>query len=417
MTDVQDETTGVDETFPTGLRSLLNGKLFESIRKRAHDAGASLDQAEAIANEIIEGTKGAIAGVEERVETIVGEAQVSSRKLIADANETSEELVGAAEERAELILTAATTRSGAIVANAMSRATRIAGDLRSEDRNRVAEAVQIILREEIGSFNPSELLAIKESVRVQHINTPLLNACIEANIPAYLHGDAGSAKTTAAEIAARKYQLQLRSISLSPSLMDSKLLGYQNANGEHVRTAFREVYEHGGIFLFDEMDNANASALAVINNALANGAAEFADSRVERHPNTRIVAAANTIGKGPNALYVGRAQIDAATLDRFAFIPWDIDENLERALVLGSFTIIKPDIAKGGIPSPQDWVDRVQGYRSRLEAKGLRHIISMRASIYGKELAKVGVGVEWLDEMLIFKGMQPSDRTLLSAGR
>ena len=33
-----------------------------------------------------------------------------------------------------------------------------------------------------------------------------------------------------------------------------KLNGYMDANGNYVRTSFREAYEWGGVFLFDEID-------------------------------------------------------------------------------------------------------------------------------------------------------------------
>lgn len=295
----------------------------------------------------------------------------------------------------------------------VTSAQQAAEDLRNSNVDKVFEAITAILRDEVAELPALELKALHAMGKNQHPNMPLLNACIKANVPAYLHGESGSAKTFAAEAAATQHKLGFRGISLSPSLMDSRLLGYQDANGQYVRTAFRDIYENGGVFLFDEMDNANPSSLAVINNALANSAAEFADGRVEKHPNTRIVAAANTVGKGATALYVGRSQLDAATLDRFAFIPWDIDDDLETAIVTGKGDIVKIDIGKGGIPTPEQWLERVQAYREKLRSNGLRHVISMRASIYGKALAKAGVGVDWLDEMLIYKGMSQTDRDTL----
>ena len=295
----------------------------------------------------------------------------------------------------------------------VTTAQKAAEDLQAASVDKVFDAITSILRDEIEEIPATELKALHSLKKNQHPNMPLLNACIKANVPAYLHGEAGSAKTFAAEAAAAQHQLNFRAISLSPSLMDSRLLGYQDANGQYVRTAFREIYEHGGVFLFDEMDNANPSSLAVINNALANSAAEFADTRVAKHPKTRIVAAANTVGKGATALYVGRSQLDAATLDRFAFIPWDIDDELEKAIITGRGDLVKIDIGKGGIPTPEQWLERVQAYRAKLRSNGLRHVISMRASIYGQALAKAGVGIDYLDEMLIYKGMNKSDRDTL----
>jgi hypothetical protein len=45
-----------------------------------------------------------------------------------------------------------------------------------------------------------------------------------------------------------------------------------------------------------------------------------------------VCAAANTYGTGADALYVGRNQLDAATLDRFYVVEMDYDRKLEAKL-------------------------------------------------------------------------------------
>jgi hypothetical protein len=44
------------------------------------------------------------------------------------------------------------------------------------------------------------------------------------------------------------------------------------------------------------------------------------------------MAATNTFGLGADAMYAGRNQLDAATLDRFYVVRVDYDENLDRQL-------------------------------------------------------------------------------------
>lgn len=250
-----------------------------------------------------------------------------------------------------------------------------------------------------------------------HAHMPLLSASAGARVPAWLYGEAGSGKSTAAETVADTQELECRSISLCPTTTKSDILGYRDATGQYRHTAFRQTYEDGGVFLFDEIDNAHPSTLALINHALGNRIAEFPDGRVEMHPDTIIVAAANTIGKGANAQYVGRAVIDAATLDRFVFIPWDIDEGLEEQIALGE-TISKPssiDVGEGGVPSERVWLSEVRDFRTRLALTGIRHICSTRAVIFGNQLARQGVGRRWLTEMCLHKGMSENDRARLDA--
>ena len=170
------------------------------------------------------------------------------------------------------------------------------------------------------------------------------------------------------------------SISLGPSTSKADLMGYRDATGEYRSTAYRETYEDGGVFLFDEIDNAHPSVLTILNNSIANNQGEFPDKRISRHDDTRFIAAANTIGRGATAEYVGRTPIDAATIDRFAFVPMDIDPELEEALVLGSQVRNSyVDISSGGVPNAREWLAVVRAHREAVSELGIRAIIGQRA--------------------------------------
>ena len=49
--------------------------------------------------------------------------------------------------------------------------------------------------------------------------------------------------------------------------------------------------------------------------------------------NFRLVAAGNTYGTGADAQYVGRNELDAATLDRFVVVRWNYDQELESRII------------------------------------------------------------------------------------
>lgn len=255
-----------------------------------------------------------------------------------------------------------------------------------------------------------------EKLRASHLHAPLLKAALMADVPVWLYGEAGSGKSTAAEQMADELDLSFRSISLGPSTSKADLMGYRDATGEYRSTAYRETYEDGGVFLFDEIDNAHPSVLTILNNSIANNQGEFPDKRISRHDDTRFIAAANTIGRGATAEYVGRTPIDAATIDRFAFVPMDIDPELEEALVLGDQ--VKDsyvDISSGGVPNAREWLAVVRAHREAVSELGIRAIIGQRAALYGKRLAEQGVGKDWLSEMLLYKGMKKYDREKLES--
>ena len=299
----------------------------------------------------------------------------------------------------------------------LSEARQVVEQLHQGTSEEVVNALRTILALD-HTTRQQEYPALQQFVnraKPSHYHTPLVRAALQADVPIWLHGEAGSGKSTAGEQAADSLGLPFRSISLGPTTSKSDLMGYRDATGNYHNTAYREVYENGGVFMFDEIDNGSASILTILNSALANGHGEFPDSRVPRHETARFIASANTIGRGATSEYVGRAPIDAATIDRFAFIPMDTDEYLEDALILGTEINRSPlDISAGEVPSPKEWLATVRAHRQALGELGIRAIISQRASLYGVRLAELGVGKDWLGEMLLYKGMKEHDREKLA---
>jgi hypothetical protein len=203
----------------------------------------------------------------------------------------------------------------------------------------------------------------------------------------YLVGPAGSGKTTLAEHVATALGLPF----YCAAKVDSKfeLMGHiQPHDGSICRTPFREAYEHGGVFLLDEMDGSNANALNSFNAALANGHCPFPDGLIARHPDFVAIGAGNTYGKGASRQYVGRTQIDDATLDRFAFIEIDYDEKLERQIATNA-----------------DWCSYVQAVRAEVMGKNIRHIVSPRATYAGSKAIAAGDTWEETAQALIWKGL------------
>lgn len=151
---------------------------------------------------------------------------------------------------------------------------------------------------------------------------------------AYLVGPAGSGKTTLARDVAKAFSLPFGAISCSAGMSESKIEGRnipKLTTGEDLyqSTQFVEIYRNGGVFLFDEIDGADANVLLVINAALANGHMNTPGGEIKRHENCYILCAANTFGTGADRIYVGRAQLDGAFLDRFKGRMFEVDYDKE----------------------------------------------------------------------------------------
>lgn len=257
--------------------------------------------------------------------------------------------------------------------------------------------------------------------RLMHHREPLLLSAVSAGVPVFLVGPAGSGKTTAAANIAKALGKPFEFTGALSA--EYKLSGFVDAQGRVVCTAFRRAYEHGGVFLFDEIDGSNPGAVLAFNAALANDSADFPDGQVARHPDFRVIAAGNTFGRGASRQYVGRTQLDAASLDRFATLTWDYDPALESALVglprpdnaplPASISPLTSDEAVRQIASR--WLDRVREVRAKIEEKAIRHVVSPRATIFGTRLLAAGWPWPEVEEGVIFKGMDLDTRAKLSA--
>ncbi len=209
---------------------------------------------------------------------------------------------------------------------------------------------------------------------------------LNCGLNVYLYGPSGSGKTFAAKQCAKALGVELFFTGAISN--EYKLTGYMDAKGEYVATEFRKAYENGGLFLFDEIDGSFPQAVLAFNAALANDSMDFPDKNVPRNEKFYCIAAANTIGLGANRQYVGRNQLDAASLDRFVFIEWDYDENLERK-----------------VAGNDEWFEYVLKVRKVIDKLNLRHIVSPRASFFGAKLLTNGFSQEDVEKMVLWKGM------------
>ena len=223
----------------------------------------------------------------------------------------------------------------------------------------------------------------------QHFQFEKLSKYVQTKNNIFLVGSAGSGKTTAARNIAKALEVEFYFTGAINS--EYKLTGFIDAQGRIVNTEFRKAYENGGLFLFDEIDASFPQAILAFNAALANDFMDFPDKKVPKHKNFYCIAAANTFGTGADRQYVGRNQLDAATLDRFITLNWEIDETLEH------------ELAKN-----YEWVNYVQKARKAASKIGERHIISPRASMQGADLLRIGIDRKEVEKDVVWKGLDAS---------
>lgn len=226
-------------------------------------------------------------------------------------------------------------------------------------------------------------------------------AAMRKNI--FLPGPTGCGKSHIAAQVAKALGLQFGMVSCSAGMSEGQLSGRllpvgQGGSFEYIISEFVKCYENGGVFLLDEMDAADENVLLVINAALANGKMAV-PNRPEnpyayRHADFICIAAANTFGTGADREYVGRNQLDGATLDRFRIgtVPMDYDEALERELV-----------------GNDELFERLLRYRHKIRAAKIKRPLSTRFMLDSRDMVK---GSGWTLERVdraFFEGWQETD--------
>ena len=208
----------------------------------------------------------------------------------------------------------------------------------------------------------------------------------------FLQGEASSGKTHGAKQLAEA--LKLNWYFNGAISFPHEMLGFIDGSGKYHRTPFRDAYEKGGVYTFDEVDRSDPVALLAVNPHLANGIATFPDKQIKRHPDCIIVCTANTWGLGADAQYSGATKLDAAFLSRFPVrINWDIDLELESKIV-----------------SNAEWLTKVRAARERARSVGLKVMIDTRVALAGTALIEQGFSMEEAAEMTYLANLKPSQR-------
>jgi cobaltochelatase CobS len=288
----------------------------------------------------------------------------------------------------------------------------------SVDANQVREIVDTTIRDKAESIAEDLKKLISPAIRVElvapngeikpldgtvHPNFPKLLRIGQArdaqgyHVNIFLSGEASSGKTTACKQLAKA--LDRKWYFNGAISMPHEMLGFIDAGGNYHRTPFRDAYEHGGVYTFDEVDRSDPVALLAVNPHLANGVATFPDGQIQRHRDCLIICTANTWGNGANADYCGATKLDAAFMSRFpARLSWSIDLAFEIS-----------------ISGNENWARRVQAARARAQATGLKVMIDVRMTLGGAALIAAGLSEQEAAEATYLANVTPDQRRMIEA--
>lgn len=267
----------------------------------------------------------------------------------------------------------------------------------------VEDKVREFIRSEYGTIERKVVTVVdgmkKPMKGVQHEKFETILKFVANNEPVYLSGPAGSGKNVICKQVAEALGLDF--YFTNAVTQEYKLTGFTDAMGNYQPTQFYKAFTNGGVFMLDEMDASIPEVLVILNAAIANRYFDFPApiGYVEAHPNFRVIAAGNTTGHGADFEYVGRSQLDGASLDRFAFVEVNYSKAIENSVANGDKELVK----------------FCDDFRKSANKAGINVIVSYRA--IGR-LAKMSQLLD-LDEALktcLVKGIEKDDVNIIANG-
>jgi hypothetical protein len=266
---------------------------------------------------------------------------------------------------------------------------------------RVKGTVEEMIQKEFGTL-PRCIIEVKKDGQtktikeITHVKFTDILKLIQGNIPVFLMGAAGCGKNHICKQVADALELDFYFTNAVSN--EYKITGFIDANGKYHETQFYEAFTKGGLFFFDEIDASVPEVLVLLNAAIENRYFNFPTGKVDAHPDFRVIAAGNTYGNGASVQYVGRYQLDAASLDRFALIEIDYDEKVE--LLIGN--------------NDKVLVDFIHEVRKSVRKNNLRVVVSYRA-IHQIATMMYGQGMELKTalEYSLLKGISVDDMTII----
>jgi energy-coupling factor transporter ATP-binding protein EcfA2 len=249
----------------------------------------------------------------------------------------------------------------------------------------------------------------------------IVNAVCERGAVVFLVGEAGSAKTSAIKTLGKALGMEVLPRVMGEDMSATDIFGFIDANGRPVDPlGFEKFFSGGGITFMDEIGNASASGLTAANSIISYDAGDmvaFAGGRlVPKHPKAYYVAADNTYGRGADALYISRQQLDAATLSRFVYLPWQTDWNMmAESLGLDPVRDDFKTFPAPGAPRPRDsaevkgWSRFVKTAYDGVAEIGIRAVVSARAMINGAAMLEAGIDRELVEFSTVWAHMSEQD--------
>lgn len=319
-------------------------------------------------------------------------------------NREAEDAKAAADKSAEAAMPAAhnVQQSLDLLTNVVTTmvAQMKSDEIKADVMANVKTAVRDFIKAEYGHIERKIELQLPERKveleGVQHEKFETVLKFVAANEPVFLTGPAGSGKNVLCQQVAKALGLDF--YFSNAVTQEYKITGFTDANGVFHESQFYKAFKNGGLFMLDEMDASIPEVLIILNAAIANRYFDFPApiGYVEAHPDFRVIAAGNTFGHGADYEYVGRNQLDIASLDRFAMVRVSYSEQIE-------MNVANQD---------EELVKFAHAFRNAAGRAGIRTLISYRAIGRIAKMQNI-IGLEETMLTCLVKSMEKDDANII----
>jgi hypothetical protein len=273
---------------------------------------------------------------------------------------------------------------------------------RSEDI--IRKTAEKIFRDEASRTLILKTTDRKIKITGAHRQTSDLAQLINARRHVYIYGERGTGKTHVVLQLCEAIGLRVFMESGNPFFTPHDYKGYMNAMGSYTATAlyrFLTCTEPCALFV-DEFDRQRVDAPSVLNSLLAQGHITFPNGETHylRNDGTQvIIASGNTAMRGGSTAYAAASKQELSTIDRFFYLYWGIDENLESNIARS----ISPRYAESWV----NWVRSIRIWYARPENRNMiEDSPSPRAVFDGlTTLETTTLSVNLVADGAVFKGI------------
>lgn len=239
------------------------------------------------------------------------------------------------------------------------------------------------------------------SLTGKHTLAKTILECFRMGEYPFIHGAPGAGKTHLMQSLAVEASLPFLLNTFSNDSLTSEIKGSKSPlNGMYHRTAFRELWEHGGVILFDEVCLAPGAFLNVLNAAMSQGLICFPDGEtIHKNPHCYIAFADNSNGWGNDPIYPERQDIGGAFRNRLTYIKFEYDTKLEKQIIANIF---------GSVMRAECWHSAILAMRSIVAPMMSPIVVSPRFAYRAAKFYKCDMDPKFIFESCLREGL-PDD--------